>query len=348
MTPPSIRRATGPPPASTFHSLADGTITFTATAKDAAGNTATATSTATKNTVAPAVAITMVTPNPINAITAGAVSVIGTTDIGDTVKVVATRIRPTSTTTTYNATVDTSGNWTAAGIDTTGLADGTITFTATATNALGNSATATSTATKDTVAPAIAVTTVTHPINASNAASVSASGTTEIGATVKVVATDSAAGTTTTYNATVDSSGNWTVSGIDTSGLADGTITFTATATDAAGNSATATSTATKDTVAPAVTFATVTNPIIDGSNSTNVSASGTVEIGASVRVIATDSANLSSSTYLATVDSSGNWSVSGIDVHGLADGTITFSAIAEDAAGNMATATITSTKISP
>jgi cyclophilin family peptidyl-prolyl cis-trans isomerase len=328
-----------------LHSLNDGTITFTATAKDAAGNTATATNTGIKDTVAPTVTFTSVTPNPINATTATNVSASGTTEIGSSVTVVATA-PDSGTTTSYVATVDTAGNWTVSGIDVHSLADGTITFTATAKDVADNTSTATTTVQKDTVAPAVAITSITPTtINQSSATSVAVSGTTEIGATVTIVATDSASGTTTSFNATVDSSGNWTATGIDVHSLADGTITFTATAKDAAGNTATTTDTATKNTVGPTLTFATVTPDLINATNALSVAASGTTDVGATVTVVATDSASGTSSTYNATVDSSGNWTASGMDVSGLADGTITFTATATNTAGNSTITTKTATK---
>ncbi len=43
--------------------------------------------------------------------------------------------------------------------------------------------------------------------------------------------------------------GTWAITGIDVSGLDDGTITYNATATDAAGNSTTVMQTATKDSI---------------------------------------------------------------------------------------------------
>ena len=48
----------------------------------------------------------------------------------------------------------------------------------------------------------------------------------------------------------VDQTGTWVISGIDASGLADGTITYSVTATDAVGNVAEAEITAQKDTSA--------------------------------------------------------------------------------------------------
>ena len=146
--------------------------------------------------------ITTVT-NPINIANANNASALGTTGVGDKVTVTATD--GTTTTAPVTATVNSSGAWTATGINLTGLKDGTITYTAKATNSVGGTITTTATATKDTVAPAVSVTTVTNPINIANQTTTTASGTTEIGATVTVTATD---GTTTTapVTATVNSS----------------------------------------------------------------------------------------------------------------------------------------------
>ena len=192
--------------------------------------------------MAPAVSVTAVT-NPVNIANQTTTTASGTTEVGATVTVTATD--GTNTTAPVTATVDGSGNWTTPAIDVSGLADGTITYTATATDSVGNTNTASKTATKDTVAPAITIGTVTSPVDITNETNVGATGTTEVGATVSVTVTDGT-NTTTPVAAVVDGSGNWTVSGIDASGLIPGPITYVATATDAAGNSATANQVATK------------------------------------------------------------------------------------------------------
>ncbi len=225
-------------------SLSDGTITYTATTTDAAGNTLAASQTATKDTVA-AVSIASVT-SLIDQANQTNTSASGTTEVGATVTVTASD--GTTTTNPVTATVDGAGNWTATGIDVSSLNDGSITYTATATDSVGNTGTATATTTKNTTSPTVAITSVTNPINSSNDTDTSASGTTVVRDTVSVTATD---GTTTTapVTATVDSMGNWTATGIDVSGLNDGTITYTATATDpTTGNTGTTTLTSTKTT----------------------------------------------------------------------------------------------------
>jgi hypothetical protein len=126
----------------------------------------------------------------------------------------------------------------------------------------------------------------------------------------------------------------------------DGTLTLqvaAGAATDAAGNSSIVSSTLsyTIDTTAPTVTVTTAVN--INKTNKTNASASGSVEAGATVSVTVTDGTTTTGAA--AATLTTMTWSVSGIDVTTLADGTITYTATATDAVGNTATATKTATK---
>jgi hypothetical protein len=134
-------------------------------------------------------------------------------------------------------------------INLSSLSDGTITVAAVSTDVAGNVSTAvTATPTKDVAAPAIAVTSVTSPVTIGNQSNVQASGTTEAGATVSVTVTDTGGHSSPTVAATVTGT-TWSATGIDTSQLVHGTITYTATATDAAGNTATGSKTASKDLI---------------------------------------------------------------------------------------------------
>ncbi|MCC7085436.1 MAG: peptidylprolyl isomerase [Pirellulales bacterium] len=310
--------------------LPEGTITFSATATVGSVTSAPATKTTSKDTVAPAVAITSAT-NPIGDAQDQNVNVSGTVEVGSTVSVVATD--GTTTTSAVSATVDASGNWSIAGFNVSSLQDGSITFTATATDAAGNTATGSTTATKDTVAPAVAITMVTPTvINSANQSSVGVSGTAEADASITLSASNGA-NSITPLTTTADSNGNWSVSNIDVSTLADGTIIFRATASDAAGNPANATQEATKDTVAPAVTLA--DPPIIILGNETNYAVSGTGEAGATVAIVIGDGTNPNITPAAATVGQDGLWTIAGIDLSGLSDGTITFTVSATDAAAN-------------
>ncbi len=319
-------------------SLTDGTITYSVTATDAAGNIATASQTADKDTTGPALAIATVT-DPIGSPNQTNVAISGTGEPGAAISVVVTD--GTNSTTAATATIDQDGNWSISGIDVTSLNDGTITFNVSATDGFDNVTEMSETAVKDTVTQ-VTASGVTDPINAAGQTAVTISGTGEAGATVSVVATDGVQ-STSAMTVVIDSSGDWSISGIDVSTLADGTITFNVTSTDDAGNTATTSLTADKDTVAPSLNIEEVTDPI--GINEvTSVALSGTTEPGASVSVVATDGTN-STDPVAATVDASGNWSIAGLDVSALADGTITFNLTTIDAAGNSSTGQTTATK---
>jgi large repetitive protein len=277
--------------------------------------------------------------NPINSANAANVSASGQGLPGATVSIVVSN--GSNSLPALTTTVNSNGTWSLAGIDVSGLPDGTLTFTATQNEASGTFS-ASLTSTKDTVAPAIAIATITNPINTNNQTSVSVSGTGEAGRTVTLQVSDGTI-TTTVVTTTVDGSGNWSINGINVSSLADGTLTFTARITDAAGNQSTVTGTATKDVAAPAISIDSVTNPI-GLATQINAIASGTGEAGAAISLSVTDGVS-TTTAYSTTVDGSGNWSISNIDVSALKVGTLTFNVTATDAAGNSSTDTLTSVK---
>ena len=233
-------------------------------------------------------------------------------------------------------TVASNGNWTLTGVDVHTLADGNLTFTATATDAAGNSASSTKTSVKNTAAPQLTVNTP-NAVNLANQHSTSISGTGVVGATISVQATDGTA-TTNPQTATVAADGSWTVTAIDVSTLADGTITYNVTETSA-GNSATGSKTASKQVL----TFASVTDPI-GGSNQHSVVANGTGQVGATVSVVASDGTH-SSTAQTAVVAGDGTWTVTAIDVGDLSDGPITVTATIDDGASHTQSQNLTTTK---
>ena len=188
------------------------------------------------------------------------------------------------------------------------------------TDAAGNDNTAATqlTMTVDTVAPTVAITTIEggdNTINAAEAAGgIDIAGTTEAGASVDVNG----------VAAVVDGSGNWTVT-LPAPG-ADGDLLVTATATDAAGNTASDSTTLTVDTGALAVAITTIEggdNTINAAEAAGGIDIAGTTEIGASVNV----------NGVAAVVDGSGNWTVT-LPAPG-ADGPLLVTATATDAAAN-------------
>ncbi len=319
-------------------SLANGTLTYTATVTDASGNSASDTITTTKDAEAPSLSVNTI-PEFINASTQSAFSISGTASAGSTVTVAFAGING-STIPNRTVTVGDNGNWTIDAINLTSLPDGTVSFTITATDAASNTTQVARSSMKNTVIE-VAITDATDPVNAANETAASISGTGEVGASVVVVISDGE-NEVTTAAVIVGSNGAWTVTGIDLSSLDDGEVTYTATATDEAGNTDVAEIDAVKDTVAPALEIESVTNPINIG-NADAVSISGTGEVGATISVVVSDGTNEITVTQAATVDSEGNWTITGINVSTLEDGTLTFTAKATDAVGNLSEDTIES-----
>ena len=151
--------------------------------------------------------------------------------------------------------------------------------------------------------------------------------------------------TIVTAAASYDVATGWTVADQDLSGLTDGTVTVSAMVEDAAGNSAAAvTDTLTLDTTADAdnnfaVTVA-ASDEVTNLAESTNVSLSlsGIDADASSVSVEITDGVTIV--TAAASYDVATGWTVADQDLSGLTDGTVTVSAMVEDAAGNFATVT--------
>jgi hypothetical protein len=107
----------------------------------------------------------------------------------------------------------------------------------------------------DTTAPDAPTISAPTIVNIANASSVPVSGAAEAGSSVTVTVTDSATPQhTATQILSTNAAGQWTAANFNLSTFKDGTITYTATAKDAAGNvSAARSAQSTKDTVAPSV-----------------------------------------------------------------------------------------------
>src|SRR5690606_18371643 len=126
------------------------------------------------------------------------------------------------------------------------LADGTITVTVDHDDAAGNSGQTSDTANKDALAD-VAITAIAD-INAANDNNYGFSGTCETDGTANVdySVVD---GDSTTLQGSVDcATGAWSVSGLDVTGLDDGSITVTIDHVDDAANPGQATDTVAKDT----------------------------------------------------------------------------------------------------
>jgi hypothetical protein len=126
--------------------------------------------------------------------------------------------------------------------------------------------------------------------------------------------------------------------------LVDGIHTLTAKAADAAGNvspsSAPVTITVDTDTV---ISITEVTDPITDPG--TNAAAAGTAEPGAGISVVVSDGVRFTTPKTTTAAAGTGAWSVTGINVLGLANGTVTYLATATDSRDHTATDEQTATK---
>jgi hypothetical protein len=309
------------------------TVPARITATDPLGNTTVVNDNVVIDTVPHPITIGAVTgDNLVNAAEAtGGFAIVGTTTAGATVTVTVGGI-------TRTATAGAGGAWSISfgpGELTPGEYDATI--TASTVDAAGNASSTTSTFRVDTVAMVtlngpVAVDDVVNATEA--AAGVVLTGTTQPGSTVQVAWNGS------TLPATVGANGQWTVT-FPGSSIPTGeySSTVTVTATDAAGNTASATRIVGIDTQNPL----TITSPVAgnDLANAAEVAAgfsiTGTAAPGASVVV------TVGGQTYGATATASGTWSIAiapGALAPGEYDAPIT--ARSTDTAGNSATATHT------
>jgi hypothetical protein len=144
-------------------------------------------------------------------------------------------------------------------------------------------------------------------------------GTAEANSTVSIYQNGQPVGTTA-----ADSDGNWQY---NSQNLADGTYTFTATATDLAGNVSSASSAFAVTIDTGALSAPVITGVAIGTSQNSSITGQGTA--GTTVQVF-----NNGASIGTTTVASNGTWT---LDYTGttLADGTDAFTAIAIDPAGN-------------
>ncbi len=318
--------------------IAQGAVTMQAELSDGGGNTGTsAIINLVKDTVAPTIALT--TPANSSAITpandSATFSVDGTCN--ENGKTVLIKIDGANATSPVGFVCD--GTNFSGTIDTTGLADTTLSFTAEITDDAGNTTvTAANSVTKDTTVPTVSI---TSPFDSSyiNITNVSTSfnitgNCNEVGLTV-AIEVDGGAATSpvgfscngTTYSGT-----------IDVTGLSEGAHTLQAKLTDAALNEGTsALINITKDTVAPTIALISPadSSTITSGNDSTTFAVNGSCDesgLTASIEVdgVAASSQvgfNCDGSNFSGTIDSTS-----------LAEGTLSFTAVITDLAGNETT----------
>ena len=329
-------------PVADLSSLNDGPLTITAKAVDVAGNIsgASASEPSTKDTIAPAAPTVTFPPGVVVNSANPTLHVLGTTDNGAGVAVVAkdhlnNAIAPVTT-----SASNTDGSYDAV-IDTTSLADGTLTITSTATDAAGNTSTGSNTISKDATPSGTPTITVFDPVNNANVGTLRpVSGKATPGDTVTVWLTDSTSSSHVSEQTgvPVNGSGDWSV-GLDASGLADGPVTAHAVDIDPSSNSsAEATKVTVKDIVVPAApTYAAPT--WVNDATKSAVAISGTNgEAGTTVHLVTTDN-GAGTNTVDVPVQSDGTWTTT-LDLHSFAEGAINYVATVIDEAGNQSSNT--------
>jgi len=323
-------------PAGSMAGQTDGSHNLTVSVSNAQGNSVSTSGSYTINTAASSLAIAPLSGDGyLSAAEAQQPLLISgqTTNVttGSTVQVTVNNV-------TYTGLVTGDGSWTVsvpAGA-LTGVADGTLTVSATVNDATGTPVT--------TTAP-LNVLIATQP-NATlntpfgdgvlNAADVGSDGTltgstgiTGAGQSVSV----NIGGTD--YTGTVANDGSWsiTIPSAVLQGLGEGDTNFTVTVTDVAGNTDSASGSVRVDTESPALLVDTLAGDGIVNLTEKGqpLEVSGTGEIGATITV------NFNGTNYTTTVGGGGSWSldIPQSAIGGLADGSYSLQVTATDPAGN-------------
>ena len=310
--------------------LSAGVNTITVTATDTAGNTQSAIIAVTLATATPNVTIT--TPSgPAFATNSSPFDLAGTA---------------------ADATGITSVKWSNAATGGTGVATGTTAWnasvplaiggnaiTVTATDGAGNTGSALVTITLDTVAPTVAITgptsaaTLITPLN-----TLALSGTASDNVALASVQWSTTGAVAPSSGLAVLASGTWSLS--SNINLAPGIQVITVTATDTAGNTATANLTVTLDTTAPTIAITSPTSAPTYVTGGANLAIGGTAADNIAVASVSWSRVELPAASGTAAGTSSWSATVP------LNIGTNTFNFVATDTAGNpSATATIVVTR---
>ncbi|KVJ41210.1 type 1 secretion target domain-containng protein [Enterobacter cloacae subsp. cloacae] len=324
-------------PAADLAGLKDGDASVQVSVTNVNGNSASAGREYSVDATAPSVAInTLATDDILNAAEAQADLTVSGTSTAEAGQTVTVSLNGKD----YTATVGSDGNWmlNVPAADLAALSDGSVTVTASVSDKAGNPASVDHNLTVDVTVPQVTISTIAGD----DVINIAEHGQAQI---ISGIATGAAAGDKVTvtiggqsYTTVLDAAGNWSV-GVPASvisGLSDGSVTVTASVTDAAGNTGTGTHSVTVDTGLPSVNF----NAISDD-NILNA-----VEKGQDLNVSGT-SANLAEGTvvtvtlngknYTATTAADGTWSltVPAADLAGLGQANYTLNATATNGVGN-------------
>lgn len=325
-------------PAEVVGQLADGKVTITASLTDSAGNTGGGSHEVLVNTGLPSVNFNAISgDNVLNAVEKGEALTLSGTSAN---LAAGTRVTVTLNGKNYSATTDADGNWSleVQPGDLAALGEANYTLSATATNAIGNSASANANLLVDTAAPAVTINAVTAD-NVLNAAEVAA------GQTLSGKVSHAAEGDVVTimlggksYTATVKSDLSWSLElpADVLAALGNGKLTVSASVTNGHGNSGSAEHDFAIDAGLPGIRIDTVAgddviNAIEHGQNLIVTGSASGMAVGSTVTV------TIGGKNYLATVSASGVWSaaVPANDVSLWSAGDVTVSAAGSSSAGN-------------
>ncbi|EKS9206048.1 Ig-like domain-containing protein, partial [Enterobacter cloacae] len=243
-------------PAADLAGLKDGDASVQVSVTNVNGNSASAGREYSVDATAPSVTInTLATDDILNAAEAQSDLIVSGTSTAEAGQTVTVSLNGQD----YTATVGSDGNWTlnVPAADLAALSDGSVTVTASVSDKAGNPASVDHNLTVDMTVPQVTISTIAGDdvINIAEHAQAQI---------ISGIATGAAAGDKVTvtiggqsYTTVLDAAGNWSV-GVPASvisGLSDGSVTVTASVTDAAGNTGTGTHSVTVDTGLPSVNF---------------------------------------------------------------------------------------------
>ncbi|WP_422866569.1 Ig-like domain-containing protein [Enterobacter hormaechei] len=324
-------------PSADLTGLKDGDASVQVSVTNVNGNSASAGREYSVDATAPSVTInTIATDDILNASEAQsdlAISGTSTAEAGQTVTVSLNGKD-------YTTTVSANGSWTlnVPAADLAGLTDGSVTVTAAVSDKAGNPTSVDHTLTVDVTVPAVTI----HTVAGDDVINVAEHNQAQI---ISGSATGAAAGDTVTvtiggqsYTTVLDAAGNWSV-GVPAnviSGLSDGSVTVTASVTDAAGNTGSGTHNVTVDTGLPSVSFNAISddNVLNAVEKGQDLSVSGTSANLAEGTVV---TVTLNGKNYTATTAADGTWSltVPAADLAGLGQASYTLNATATNGVGN-------------
>jgi len=324
-------------PAADLAGLKDGDASVQVSVTNVNGNSASAGREYSVDATAPSVTInTLANDDILNAAEVQAVLTVSGTTTAEAGQTVTVSLNGKD----YTTTVSADGSWTlnVPAADLAGLTDGSVTVTASVSDKAGNPASVDHNLAVDITAPAVTINTVAGD----DVINIAEHGQAHI---ISGTATGAAAGdkvTVTiggqTYTTVLDAAGNWSV-GVPASvisGLSDGTVTVTASVTDAAGNTGTGTHNVTVDTGLPSVAFNAISddNVLNAVEKGQDLSVSGTSANLAEGTVV---TVTLNGKNYTATTAADGTWSltVPAADLAGLGQANYTLNATATNGVGN-------------